>query len=164
MEETNLFCIDPGTEESGVVIYNPEEHQIIFSGAEVKNEKLISILKQKDSFEIMLVVEMVSSYGMPVGMSTFETVYWVGRFVQAYEGLSTRIFRKDVKMILCNSMRAKDSNVRQAILDMFAATGGGKTPQVGTKKEPGPLYGVKSHAWSALAVGLAYKELYWEER
>lgn len=30
----------------------------------------------------------------------------------------------------------------------------GIDPQVGTKAKPGPLYGVKGHSWSALAVVL----------
>ena len=60
-------------------------------------------------------------------------------------------------MFLCGTPRAKDTNIRQRVIDIFPATGGGKTPQIGTKKEPGPLYGVTSHCISALAVGLTYK-------
>ena len=60
-------------------------------------------------------------------------------------------------MYLCNSMRAKDSNIRQAILDRYPTTGGGKCPQVGTKKEPGPLYGVSKDVWAAIGVGLTYQ-------
>jgi hypothetical protein len=60
-------------------------------------------------------------------------------------------------MFLCNSMRAKDANIRRRVLDIFPATGGGKTPQIGTKGHPGPLYGVTSHAISALALGLTFK-------
>jgi hypothetical protein len=46
--------------------------------------------------------------------------------------------------------QAKDANIRQAILDRF----GGKEKAIGKKANPGPLYGVKSHLWSALAVAL----------
>jgi hypothetical protein len=52
------------------------------------------------------------------------------------------------------NQRAKDPNIRQALLDIFPGTGGGATPQIGTKAKPGPLYGVTSHAWSALAVAI----------
>ena len=34
--------------------------------------------------------------------------------------------------------------------------GGDKTSAVGTKKNPGPLYGVSSHAWQALGVVCAH--------
>ena len=65
-----------------------------------------------------------------------------------------KIYRMDVKMYLCNNTRAKDGNIRQAIIDRYPANGGGKTPQIGTKKHPGPLYGVSKDVWSALAVAI----------
>lgn len=44
-----------------------------------------------------------------------------------------------------------------ALLDLFPRTGGGATPQIGTKAKPGPLYGVSSHAWAALGVAVTAK-------
>jgi hypothetical protein len=43
-------------------------------------------------------------------------------------------------------MRAKDANIRQALIDKIG-------PQ-GTKAQPGPTYGIKSHSWAALAVAV----------
>ena len=37
-------------------------------------------------------------------------------------------------------------------VDLF----GGKEAAVGTKKAPGPLHGVKSHLWSALALAVTH--------
>ena len=108
--------------------------------------------------------EMVASYGMPVGREVFETVLWIGRFWEAFDGDMEFVYRKDVKMHLCHTTRAKDANVRQALLDKTPSTGAGATPQIGTKKEPGPLYGIKSHLWSALAVAVYYAETQLEER
>jgi hypothetical protein len=104
-------------------------------------------------------IEMIASYGMPVGREVFETCVWIGRFQQALEspGTAELVYRKDVKLHLCGSPRAKDGNVRQALIDLFPATGGGKTPQIGTKKQPGPLYGMSSHAWAALGVAITAK-------
>ncbi|RXN88219.1 hypothetical protein C7R54_15615 [Achromobacter aloeverae] len=101
-------------------------------------------------------IEMIASYGMPVGKEVFETCLWIGRFVQALETPEEArlLYRKDVKMHLCGTTKAKDANVRQALLDLFPRTGGGKTPQIGTKKQPGPLYGVSTHAWPALGVAV----------
>ena len=48
-------------------------------------------------------------------------------------------------------MRAKDSNIRQALLDLY---GGDKRKAIGIKAEPGPLYGIKSHMWAALGVAV----------
>jgi hypothetical protein len=99
---------------------------------------------------------MIASYGMPVGREVFETCVWIGRFMEQW-GAPDRVnlvYRKDVKMHLCGSPRAKDANIRQALIDLFEPTGGGKTPQIGTKAKPGPLYGVSTHAWPALGVAV----------
>lgn len=59
---------------------------------------------------------------MAVGETVFETCVWVGRFIEAvsnYDIEYTKIYRKDEKMNLCQSMRAKDSNIRQALIDRF---------------------------------------------
>lgn len=150
-----LLCIDPGTTESGFVLFDGEN--IIDRSSGVDNNLLLAAVENSIPAN-HLAIEMVASYGMAVGKSVFETCVWIGRFIEAFPGRYTKVYRKDVKMCLCQSMRAKDSNIRQAILDRFPATGGGKTPQVGTKKQPGPLFGISKHAWSALAVGITYFE------
>jgi hypothetical protein len=89
---------------------------------------------------------MIASYGMAVGASTFETCVWIGRFIEVARVDVELIFRKDIKLFLCGTMRAKDANIRQALIDKIG-------PQ-GTKKTPGPTYGIKSHSWAALAVAV----------
>lgn len=103
-----------------------------------------------------IAIEMIASYGMAVGREVFETCVWIGRFLQAWHAPdgARLIYRLDVKLHLCGTAQAKDPNIRQALLDRFPRTGGGKTPQIGTKKQPGPLYGVSSHAWAALGVAV----------
>jgi hypothetical protein len=94
---------------------------------------------------------MIASYGMAVGREVFETCVWIGRFIQARQPMQHElIYRRDVKIHLCGSPRAKDANIRQSLLDKFG--------EVGTKKNPGPLFGVKSHVWSALAVAVTALE------
>ena len=68
---------------------------------------------------------------MAVGATVFDTCVWIGQFKQkAIENDITVefIYRKDEKMNLCHSMKAKDSNIRQALIDRFG--------EVGTKKNP----------------------------
>jgi hypothetical protein len=100
----------------------------------------------------------VASYGMPVGESIFETVFWIGRFWEETGNITrkARIYRKDVKMNLCGSMKAKDSNIRQALIDRFGV--------VGVKKNPGWFYGFKADIWSAYAVGVTYYDKILKER
>lgn len=148
-----ILAIDPGNKESGWCIY--DGHKVLECGI-TENE---NFLNSHIYFEAdLMAIEMVSSYGMPVGREVFETVLWIGKFIQDWiikTGKEPKlIYRKDIKMHFCESMRAKDANIRQALIDLFPATGGGKTPQIGTKAQPGPLYGVSSHIWSALAVAV----------
>lgn len=145
-----ILAIDPGTTQSGFVFL--EDHSVASSGV-LPNPEILELLA---AYTDLVAIEMVASYGMAVGKEVFETVRWTGRFQQASQNPEavSLVYRKEVKRHLCGTDRAKDSNVRQALLDMFPATGGGKTPQIGTKSQPGPLYGVTSHAWSALAVAV----------
>jgi len=150
----SILCIDPGPEASGVVVLR-EDGVVIDAVPEWGNHSLVTTT---DDFGTnKMVIEMIASYGMPVGADVFDTCVWIGRFIERFGALTSySIYRKDVKLHLCGNLRAKDANIRRAILDMYPKTGGGKTPQIGTKKQPGPLYGVTSHAMSALAVGLTH--------
>jgi hypothetical protein len=67
-----------------------------------------------------------------------------------------RLGRRAVKLHLCNSARAKDQNVRVALLDRNGST---RQLAIGTKARCRPLYGVTGHSWAALAVGVAFVEL-----
>ncbi len=102
-----------------------------------------------------LAIEMIASYGMPVGKEIFETCVWIGRFVQAWGGPFTQVYRRDVKLHLCGQPRAKDANIRAALIDKF---GPGKGKAIGTKKSPGPLYGMTADCWAALGVAVTYRD------
>lgn len=154
-----ILAIDPGNEQSAYMYF--EDGKIVEFSI-MPNSNMLHIIPQFGRAE-HLAIEMVASYGMAVGKTVFETCLWIGRFTQRWvevhgEETWTKVYRKDVKMHLCNSMRAKDANIRQALLDRYPATGGGKTPQIGTKKEPGPLYGVSKDVWAALGVAITYAE------
>lgn len=142
-----ILAIDPGTEESGFCIL--QHGEVIDSGVDPNVEVLKSVGAHMSD---VLAIEMIASYGMPVGKEVFETCVWIGRFVQAWHdpAAARLIYRRDVKLHLCGSPRAKDANIRQALID--------KMGPIGTKKAPGPLYGVSSHAWAALGVGVTALE------
>lgn len=92
---------------------------------------------------------------MAVGQTVFETCVWIGRFKEIAEAQNIKvdyIYRKDEKMNLCYSMKAKDSNIRQALIDRFGP--------VGTKKNPGWFYGFKKDIWAAYAVGVTYCDMF----
>lgn len=148
-----ILAIDPGNTQSGWCLFDGAR---VFDSGVADNDLLLpSITCMKAD---TLAIEMIASYGMAVGREVFETCVWIGRFYQKWkmqtDSKPILVYRKDVKLHLCGTTKAKDTNIRQAIIDLFPATGGGKTPQIGTKKQPGPLYGISSHSWAALAVAL----------
>lgn len=147
-----ILAIDPGTTESAYVWYADGKPQ---KYAKMPNEQLLHILPQFEAD--VMVIEMIASYGMPVGRTVFETCVWIGRFIQRWGKRYEKVYRKDVKMHLCGTPRAKDGNIRRALLDLFERTGGGATPQIGTKKQPGPLYGMSGDMWAALGVAITYE-------
>lgn len=141
-----ILAIDPGTTQSGWCVFG--DGKVLNSGVDSNDEVIVRIGHAKPYNAYTLAIEMVASYGMPVGKEVFETVRWIGRFQQAWRDPEAvlLVYRKDVKLHLCNSMKAKDTHIWQALQD--------KLGPVGTKANPGPLYGVKSHARSAVAVAV----------
>ena len=146
----SLLAIDPGTTESGFVEFRDG---VIANPAVWPNELLIERLSDGGADD-QLCIEMIASYGMPVGAETFQTCLWIGRFIQQWKistgQNATLVYRRDVKLHLCGTARAKDANIRQALIDKFGPTG--------TKKNPGKTYGLKSHLWSAFALAVYVSE------
>jgi hypothetical protein len=96
-----------------------------------------------------IAIEWIESFGMAVGREVFETVFSIGRMATL---ANVRLVpRRDVKLHICGSPRAKDGNIRQALIDRFGP--------VGTKKAPGPLWGISKHRWAALAVAVTAFDL-----
>lgn len=142
-----VFAIDPGTTISGWVRY--EDGRVIESGV-TDNAELLQKIQFEGRVIDLLAIEMIASYGMAVGAEVFETCVWIGRFIQAWPGRHRKVYRMEVKMHLCKTSKAKDPNIRQALLD--------KVGPPGVKRAPGPTYGVKSHAWAALGVAVTAAE------
>jgi hypothetical protein len=151
-----IIAIDPGPVMSAYVIWNGVA---ILEKGLVPNQKLLDVLVATpkhvpgihDGVDSMA-IEMIASYGMAVGASVFNTCVWIGRFIERWEGSHCIVYRKHVKMHLCNSMRAKDTNIKQSLIDRFApdASNHGK----GTKANPSIFYGFKKDIWAAMAVAV----------
>lgn len=143
-----VMAIDPGPVESAWLTYDGARPIVMG----ISSNKFV--LDEVWKWDNPLVIEKVESYGMPVGEEVFETVYWTGRFAEAFAPLPAfRLPRRKVKLHLCGSMRATDATIRQALIDRF----GGSSAK-GTKAKPGPLYGVARDLWSALALAVTFYE------
>jgi hypothetical protein len=147
----SVLAIDPGLEKSGFVVW--DGGSVSVSGIEDNDW----ILRRIRNTGLPVVCEMVASYGMAVGRSVFETCVWIGRFQEACvsEGSAwNTLYRLDVKLHICKSPKAKDGNIRQALIDRLGP--------VGTAKDQGPLFGVKSHIWAALALAVTFWDRQYE--
>jgi hypothetical protein len=142
-----ILGIDPGPKEHAFVWWDCEEDRVV--GLHTFSSFIHFTAREKENVlcKVRTVAcEWIESYGMAVGQEVFRTVAGIG-WLAGTIGTEVRLVpRKSVKMHLCNSLRAKDGNIRQALIDRFG-------PQ-GTKKAPGPLFGVTSHYLAALAVAV----------
>lgn len=149
-----VLAIDPGSELSAYLLYDTATARPL-RWDKVPNDDLLLLLDDVEAD--MMAIEMVASYGMAVGATVFETCVWSGRFIERWPHARepARVYRREVKMHLCGTARAKDPNIRQALIDRY---GPGKERAVGLKASPGPLYGMKADCWSALAVAITVVE------
>ena len=182
-----IFSIDPGPSKSGSVLFDTKEQKVLWCANDIDNTDVREYIMDRDKYHDpsvyhpipdvkfdIVAIETIEPMGLTLGNSTINTAIWVGRYYELVTYLygdssAMLISRGDEKIMLCGCKTfidpqtgkrqgVKNKQVRQAIIDRFPPTGGGKTPQVGTKKLPGPLYGVSTHAWSAVAIALTCEE------
>lgn len=177
------LAIDPGDTHSGWVAYTRDEDELgylkLHGYGKDKNSKLRKAMHKavKGLRKTHLAIETPRPSGMPVGAETMETMVQIGRFLQMWPGPWTYVFRPDVKIYVCGAVNAKDSNVRQSLIDRF----GGDSIALGGKKcekckgkgwfgagrptcpecegscweiPPGPLAEMARDAWAALGVAV----------
>lgn len=145
----NIIAIDPGPVSSGIVMWNGSEFTApaILPNFDAERFPLGEV-------GIPCGIDLVAIEGVACYAEVFETCYQIGRIQRIAEsrGIPWKlIYRKEVKIHLCQSMKAKDPNIRRALLDRFG--------EPGTKREPGILYGIKSHIWSAVAIAVTAYDL-----
>lgn len=150
-----ILAIDPGTEQSAYVVWDGKkilekgilENNIMLDRIHGTNGGVIG----EHNIDHML-IEMIASYGMPVGKTVFETCVWIGRFYEtAHKAITLELtYRKDIKMHHCGTNRAKDSNIRRALIDKYG--------EKGTKKNQGVTYGLNKDMWAAFALATYYAE------
>lgn len=147
-----ILAIDPGTTTSAYVLWDGERVQ---EKGILSNDEVVNMLFHWFApVPPKLVIEQIESYGMPIGRTTLETVFWSGRFCEAWPEEWSLLPRRQVKLHLCGTARAKDSNIIQALKDRF-----GDKP---TPKKPNWIYGehkLKRDEWQAFALAVTAWDL-----
>ena len=155
-----ILAIDPGNVLSGWCMIDEDTLKPLNFDKSYNHDVLY--LMEQGATALWLdevVIERVASYGMVVGAEVFQTCEWIGRFTQKAEenNIPVRyIYRNAEKIHICHDTKAKDANIRRALIDRFAQHDlkNGK----GTKDDPDWFYGFRADIWSAYAVGLTYIE------
>lgn len=156
-----LLAIDPGNIESAFVLMNSAFEPLEF-GKVPNDEMAEKVAMYAGNVFLPVAIEMIASYGMPVGREVFDTCVWIGRFSQIAIGQESPVdyvYRADVKLHLCKDSRAKDSNIMHALIDRFAQhSKSGK----GTIKKPDFFYGFSKDVWAAYALGVTWMDAHKE--
>lgn len=161
---TRILAIDPGNTESGWVVIDQDSRRPLEFG-KTENRVLRNRIRgfrssHTDPADVQIradraVIEMVASYGMAVGADVFETCVWIGRYIEslASSGVAHELVkRQPVKVHHCHSAKAKDSNIRQALVDRFAH--GQPNHGKGTTAQPGWFHGFRADIWQAYALAV----------
>lgn len=155
MISTEILALDPGCIETQFLVLT--EGGSVYAHGHYPNEQVLERMVPFLQCRFRVCIEGVQGMGMIVGQEVFDTALWVGRFYQACVHVGTTpkiVYRRAVKLHICGDSRAKDPNIRQALIDRY----GGREAAIGKKSKPGPLYGISSHAWSALALAITFRE------
>jgi hypothetical protein len=146
-----IMAIDPGPTESAYCLIDSDCRPDSFG--KIDNNELVTHMAGVSADQV--VIEWISSYGMPVGEEVFDTAFWVGRFYQRLIrlGITPKLIKRGpIKMHLCGSSRAKDANITQALVDRF--TPGQPNHGKGTKANPGFFWGFKADIWASFALAV----------
>ena len=148
-----LIGIDPGPETSGVVVYRAGgSPKVIEAHAKLDLEGVRKVLHGYPAWSSVALIERVSA-GAVSGKHILQTAEVVGRLMEYFETRNFTyhtLYRREVlKALGVGSGASKDALVRQVVLELHPEG-------TGTKKNPGPLYGVSTHAWQALGLCCAH--------
>ena len=161
-----ILSIDPGTHTSGVAIYDSRTRHLLKSWEAAKHHEVFGHIESARDGAWVVVVERPEGMGrlsIQQASDTIATAWIAGRFCQAAKsaGLVTHdLTRREVRRLL-GVLSAKGNTDAVIGRAVYADHGGIKRDAVGTRRAPGPLYGITKtggHAMQALAVGLAWLE------
>ena len=160
-----VLGIDPGPEKSGAAIVEfLDVARLLKHNNQVPNSDLLQVITNsfEPDFEY-IAIEDQNDFGKWYGANSKNTVHWTGRFYQSALDMDfacALMTYSDISGHLCSGINnAPDAMINEAVRLRFADIGG--RLKKGTKKKPGPFYGVNGqHVMSAIAVAIAYKEIF----
>jgi len=166
-----IIGIDPGPEQSGVVIID-EDLKVLAHHSQIPTREIRCLSEPSflSADDVIVVIEDLSPRGgtnqaqmFARWERTIQTAKTIGRLEQicAERGWGyVEIYPSTWRARICGAANARDAQIKACVRNIYKgqglACGGGTHPAQGIKSKPGPLYGLKGHAWDALGVALAY--------
>lgn len=163
-----LLAIDPGTTHSAYCMMRGDYS--IISSAKVENDVLLRLVKEGEWQE--MVIECMEARHVQngvIGAETYDTCYWIGRYMQAAIDRGKpihRVYRSEERKRLVPTKKNKlpphpasvgqtaDSQIRATLIRRFAKhdfkNGKGKAACKDT------FYGFAADMWAACAVGVVH--------
>jgi len=139
-----VLAVDPGPVQSGIAKFDGT--RFLFADV-LPNMDVLKIIADDNSDA--LAIELFVATGQPLADESLYTIRWEERFRLA-SGEPDQVLmipRRQVKKALGVDHRADDAKVNAAIQQIVGPKG--------TKSDPGPCYGMKTHAWAAGGVAYA---------
>ncbi len=153
--EPVILGIDPGCDRSGVVLYARDSRTVLAASPDMENHDVLDLIRFGRSWPLVTrAMERIEAiYGgikgrHVVGSETVRTIMFCGRVIEAaHPNPVMCLSPAEIREAVCGTTRANDAAVTQALKDNIG--------KPGTKKAPGPTFGVVKHAWRALAAAHA---------
>ncbi len=147
-----VIGIDPGPKEHAAVMLHKGKAITLSSLDDGEIAATFTILGVD---EAIVAYEQFAPYGSSLDDGSLRTIFETGRLVSRLQKFPrircVGLRRQQVKRYLVGRAACGDPQVRGALIERFGPT---KELAVGTKKAPGPLYGISGHHWAALAVAV----------
>lgn len=148
----SVLAIDPGPLRShAAVVWISGGVPRVIVHAALTTDAVIELARRSEVEAV--VIEQITSYGMPVGQEVFDTCVVIGRIVEActHNGVECHLIpRYEVKRAILGRTRGTDGEVWKGVIGLC-----GGASAVGRKGNPGPLYGVHGHCRQAVALGIS---------
>ena len=149
MKRLTILAIDPGPIQSGIVRFDGE--RALFAGV-LPNDDVLKIIAD-DNSDVLAIGKFMAS-GQSLGNESLDTVRWEERF-RLSSGEPEQVVmipRIDAKRIVGLGQKHGDKEVRARLIEILGPKG--------VASDPGPCFGVGTHAWAALLIAhAAYKQL-----
>lgn len=146
-----ILAIDPGPRDSAWLLLDGDR---VIDRVIGPNQAALEEVRFQRRSRIDVVIETIEPWGGVVGPPALETMFWVGRLVEAWQPGEVTLLRRSRVLPAIGVPRLPSGKAQAAARAILIERWGGGNPV----KRDHPLHGVREDLWSALALAVAYQE------